>query len=153
MPGTFKALRGGIVVALVLATAACTAQFRNHGYIPPEDELSLIVPGLDTRDTVADIVGTPSTAGVLNQSGYYYVRSRVRTFAYRKPEVIERQVLAISFDAAGVVTNIERFGLEDGQVVPLARRITKNNTADVSFVRKLLGNIGRFNAGDLLGGR
>ncbi len=152
MPGTLSALRIAVFVAALAATGACTAQFRNHGYIPPEDELSQIVVGIDTRDTVADVIGTPTASGVLNESGYYYIRSRVRTFGATRPQVIERQVLAISFDSAGVVTNLERFGLEDGQAVPLARRVTTSNTADISFIRRLLSNIGNFNAGDLLGG-
>ncbi|KNG95487.1 outer membrane protein assembly factor BamE [Pseudaestuariivita atlantica] len=153
MPGTTQTLRIAVAALALVALSACTAQFRNHGYIPLEEDLSQIVVGIDTRDTVADIVGEPSTAGVLNESGFYYVRSRVRTFAYRRPEVVEREVLAISFDEAGVVTNIERFGLENGQVVPLARRVTKSNTADIGFIRRLLRNLGNFNAGDLLGAR
>lgn len=152
MPGTLSTMRLAVLAAVICATTACTAQFRNHGYIPPEDDLSQIVVGIDTRDTVADVVGTPSTAGVVNDSGYYYVRSRVRSYAYQRPKVIERQVLAISFDSVGVVTNIERFGLEDGQVVPLSRRVTRSNTADISFLRQLLSNLGNFNAGDFLGG-
>jgi hypothetical protein len=49
-----------------------------------------------------------------------------------------------------VVQNIERFGLEDGQVVPLARRITRSGDGDISFIRKLFGNIGALNAADFL---
>jgi len=151
MLGILTRMRTGLLIAVLVASAACTPQFRNHGYIPPEEDLSQIVVGIDTRDTVADIVGEPSTAGVWNDSGYYYVRSRVRTVAYKRPEAIERQLLAISFDTAGVVTNVERFGLEDGRVVPISRRITTSNTADIGFIRRLLGNIGNFNAGDFLG--
>ena len=52
-------------------------------------------------------------------------------------------MVAISFDSAGVVSNIERFGLEDGKVVPLARRITDTAVTDKSFLRQLFGNIGK----------
>ena len=152
MPGTLRRLQLAVAILALSGTVACTAQFRNHGYIPPEEDLSQIVVGIDTRDTVADIVGEPSAAGVLNQSGYYYVKSRVRSYAAQRPQVIEREILAISFDEAGVVTNIERFGLEDGQVVPLSRRVTTSNTASIGFIRKLFRNLGNFNAGDLLGG-
>jgi len=50
-----------------------------------------------------------------------------------------------------VVRNIERFGLERGQVVTLSRRVTDDNIADTTFIRQLMGNLGRFNAGDFLG--
>lgn len=137
-------------VLCVLALAACSAVYRNHGYVPKEEDLSQIVVGVDTRDTVAEVVGSPSAGGVLDSSGYYYVQSRVRHYAYRRPEVVSREVLAISFDNAGVVRNIERFGLEDGQVVPLARRVTESATADNGFLRQLLRNLGNFAAGDIL---
>lgn len=137
-------------VLCVLALAACSSVYRNHGYVPKDDELSEIVVGVDTRDTVAETVGSPSAGGVLDSSGYYYVQSRVRHFAYRRPEVVSREVLAITFDDAGVVRNIERFGLEDGQVVPLARRVTETASSDNGFLRQLLRNLGNFAAGDIL---
>lgn len=133
-----------------MALVACSAQYRNHGYMPHADELANIVIGVDTRDSVAETVGTPTTGGVLDNSGYYYVRSRVRHFAYQQPNVVEREVLAITFDKRGVVRNIERFGLEDGKVVPLERRVTDSSVANLSFMRQLLGSLGRFNAADFV---
>ena len=136
---------------LMLSTA-CTTLYRNHGYVPPEEELQNIVVGVDTRATVDDVVGPPSTAGVLSDGNYYYVRSRVRHFGALRPEVIERQVLAISFDQADVVANVERFGLQDGQVVVLSRRVTDSSVEGNGFLRQVLGNIGRIDPSDLFGG-
>ncbi|MFT5786619.1 MAG: hypothetical protein ACI9KK_001979, partial [Ascidiaceihabitans sp.] len=42
-----------------------------------------------------------------------------------------------------------RFGLEDGQVVPLARRVTSTAVSNKSFLRQLIGNIGRVGTGGL----
>ena len=136
-------LRILIAASALVATSACVASFRNHGYIPPDELLDEIVVGIDTRASVEDTVGSPSSAGILDESGYYYVRSRVKSLAYREPEVVEREVLAISFDANGVVTNIERFGLEDGQVIALERRVTESSVVDRTFLRQLLSSFGR----------
>ena len=135
------------VATLALALGACAATYSNHGYIPPQEDLDELVVGIDTRASVEDAVGSPSSGGILNDSGYYYVRSRIRSFGPTAPKVVERQVLAISFDTAGVVTNIERFGLEDGRVVTLTRRVTDTAVSDKSFLRQLLGNIGRIGPG------
>lgn len=134
-------IAAGMLAVLVLG--ACVASYRNHGYIPPDDLLDEIVVGIDTRASVEDNVGSPTSGGILNDSGYYYVRSRFRNFAYRAPEEIERQVLAISFDDTGVVSNIERFELEDGKVVVLQRRVTETSVVDRSFIRQLLSSFGR----------
>ena len=138
-------------MALLLLTA-CGATFRNHGYIPTDEDLSAITVGVDTRDTVASSIGRPGVAGILDDSGWYYVRSRYRNFAFYAPEEIDRQVLAISFNQQGVVTNIETFGLERGRVVQLSRRVTTENTQGVGFLRQAFGNLGRINPADFLGG-
>lgn len=132
-----------IAALTALAVSACSPTFRNHGYIPPEEDLQELVVGIDTRASVEDVVGPPTAGGVLEGGNYFYVRSTVRTFGPRRPQVVDRQVLAISFDGNGVMSNIETFGLEDGRVVTLSRRVTDSGVTDVSFLRQLLGNIGR----------
>lgn len=145
-------LRRVLLAAMVVGSVvACAPQYKNHGYIPPEDELEQITVGIDTRASVEETIGIPSTAGVVNESGFYYVRNRKRTFGVLAPQEVERRVLAISFDSAGVVSNIETFGLERGQVVPLARRVTSPGVRDNGFLRQLMGNLGRFNPSGLAG--
>lgn len=150
MTGVGLKLKTVLAAGAFVVLTACTTQHRNHGYVPLDEDLSNIVVGVDTRDSVAESIGTPSTGGVLNDSGYYYVHSKVQHYAYRAPTVVERQVLAVTFDKRGVVRNIERFGLEDGNVVPLSRRVTETSVVDKSFLRQLLGNLGRFTAGDFI---
>lgn len=137
--------RSVLGLALVVGLSACAPEFRNHGYLPPIEDLEQVTVGEDTRETVAEKVGVPASSGVLTDSGYYYVRMRTRTIGPLAPQEIDRQVVAISFSDTGVVENVERFGLERGQVVPLSRRVTDSAVRDNSFLRQLLGNIGRFN--------
>ena len=139
------------VVAVALLLQACSPQFRNHGYVPPESALSALTYGVDTRETVSATLGRPTTTGLLGDSTFYYVQSRFRTFAYQAPEEIEREVLAVSFAPNGTLGNIERFDLEDGRVVQLSGRTTAEIFADRTFINQLLGNVGRFDAGNLLG--
>lgn len=134
-------------LAAFLTLAACSPQYQNHGYIPPEEDLELIQVGSDTRETVAEKVGVPTSAGILSNSGYFYVKMQKRSVGPLAPKEIDRQVVAISFTENGVVSNVERFGLERGQVVPISRRVTSSPVADKSFLRQLLGNIGRFSPG------
>ena len=142
--------RSVLVMGLVLAVAACAPVYRKHGYVPTEEQLNEIVLGKDTRDSVAEAIGAPSSTGILNESGYYYVSSRVRHYGARRPEVVSRELVAISFNQSGVVTGVERYGLEDGRVIPLQRRVTSSSIEDKTFVRQLLGNLGRFTPGDVL---
>jgi outer membrane protein assembly factor BamE (lipoprotein component of BamABCDE complex) len=142
--------RKGVVLALVVTLAACSPVYRNHGYVPAEDELALVEVGVDTIETVAQKIGRPSTGGLLNNEGWYYVQSRYRHFGPREPKEIERQVVAVTFNESGVVENIARFGLEDGKVVEISRRVTATNIKGISLIKQLLGNIGRIAPGDMI---
>ncbi|CAD0185379.1 SmpA / OmlA family protein [Ruegeria sp. THAF57] len=137
--------------ACLVVAGACTPVFENHGYVPTPEELAEIKVGVDTRDSVIEAVGAPTSSGVVRDSGYYYVRSKVRHYGPKRPEVVERQLVAISFDQRGVVRNIERFGLEDGVVVQLDRRVTDSSIEGRGFLRQLLGNIGNFNPANIPG--
>lgn len=141
----------GVSLALVLGLAACSATFTNHGYVPPPEVLSEIAIGA-SRDQVAEAAGSPGTGGVMRDEAWFYTQYRVRNFTYNAPEIIERDIVAISFSDAGRVTNIERFGLEDGQIVQLSRRVTESSVSDFGFLRSILSNFGQINIGDVLGG-
>ncbi|MGI3167700.1 outer membrane protein assembly factor BamE [Pseudooceanicola sp. C21-150M6] len=143
-------LRGVLVLTAFLALAGCSERIRSHGYVPQDDDLEQITVGVDTRDTVTDILGSPSTSGMSDDSGLYYVRSRVRHYLYLEPKVIDREVVAVSFDPDGVVSNVERFGLEDGRPVVLSRRVTTNEAGNNGLVAQLLRNIQNFNPGAFL---
>lgn len=140
-------LRAASIVALALVVS-CAPTFSNHGYVPSESELEQVAVGVDNRASVEQAIGRPTSTGVLKDSGWYYMSSRVRNFAYREPKIVDRQVVAISFDKRGVVSNVERFTLEDGRVIALNRRITKTGIKGVSFIRQLLSNIGRVSLAD-----
>jgi len=138
--------------ALCLLAVACTAIYRNHGYVPREDELAQIEVGKDTRETVAEKIGRPSAEGLLNDQGWFYVQSRFKTVGPREPEEIERQVLAVTFSDRGTVENIARYGLEDGRVIEISRRVTETNVKGIGFIRQLLSNFGRIRLDQLGGG-
>jgi outer membrane protein assembly factor BamE (lipoprotein component of BamABCDE complex) len=142
-------LRAGLLVVL-LAVAACTPIYQNHGYVPSDEELKLIEVGKDSRETVGATLGRPSATGLLNDVGWFYVQSRWQTRGGFEPKEIDRQVVSITFDDEGVVENVERFGLEDGKVVAISRRVTKPNIRGLTFLQQLFGSIGQLRAGDIL---
>ncbi|AHM04875.1 Outer membrane lipoprotein OmlA [Roseibacterium elongatum DSM 19469] len=150
LPRLGRAAHRLILAAILgLGLVACAATYDNHGYVPPEGDLAEISLG-DTRDEVAERVGRPATAGVMRDEAWFYTAYRIRNFTYRAPEVVEREIVAISFDQGGRVQNIERFGLEDGQVVQLSRRVTESTVQNLGFFQQLLSNFGRINLGEVL---
>ena len=137
-----KRIKMAMLGACLLLVTACTTQYRNHGYVPLPEDLAKIKVGSDTRESVAEAVGTPSASGVLDESGYYYVRTQVKHYGARKPEVVDRRMVAITFDSRGLVRNVSEYSLEHGKVVPLNRRITDNDIENENFLKKITQNIG-----------
>ncbi|SEM42505.1 Beta-barrel assembly machine subunit BamE [Loktanella fryxellensis] len=144
-------LRGTALGLGVVLAVACTPIVRNTGYVPTETDLAAITVGADTRETITAAVGPPTTTGVLGDQAWFYVQSRFETRGAAAAVEVDRQVVAISFSAAGTVSNVERFTLEDGRIVTLSRRVTTDNSRDNTFLRQLLGSVGRVNAQDVLG--
>jgi len=148
----FRGRLFGALVALVILSA-CVATYQNHGYAPSDADLAVLKVGVDTRDSVATTIGRPAASGVLKDSAWYYVSSRVRFYGPRRPRIIDRQIVELSFDHGGRLSNIERFTLKDGRVVALSRRVTENNVKGISFLRQLLKNVGRVDLGQALSGK
>ncbi len=138
-----QAMMAGV---LALSLAACSPVYINHGYVPVEEDLAQISVGKTSRDEVQALLGRPASHGVLEGSGLYYVGSRWVRRGALAPKEIDRQVVAISFDAGGRVANIERFGLENGKVVVLSQRVTDSGIKGVSAVRQILSGFGKLSA-------
>lgn len=147
----FPGVRLALAAIAFTALVACTEVIRYHGYTPSDKDLAAVSLGKDTRESVADKVGRPSAGGMIADDGWYYVQSRWSHRGARAPQEVERQVLSISFDTAGRVSNIERFGLENGRVVALSRRITQSNIRGLGFIQQMMGNVGRVNPADFIG--
>lgn len=143
-------MRGILCAAVMVSLSACVAEFRNHGYVPAEEDLAEIKVGVDNRDSVVESVGAPSSSGVLDTSGYYYVSTRMRHYGMRAPQIVDRSLVAISFDTRGVVSNVERYSLQDGRAIPLERRVTDSGVANKTFLRQLVGNLTNFSPGSFV---
>lgn len=139
-----KAKKTLIVTASIIALAGCSSTYRFHGYAPSEDALADVIIGADTRETVEEIIGKPSSSGVLEDGSWYYVATKMEHRTYKAPKAVERILVAVSFDDVGVVSNIEHFGLEDGRVVTFSRRVTDLPVKGPSALSQILGNIGNF---------
>lgn len=146
------AIRGFLILAFVavLGVAACAPVYRNHGFVPPDEDLAQVVVGQTTIAELQGLIGRPSAQGLLTGSGWYYVGSRWQHYGPRKPEEISREVVAVSFDQGGTVSNVERFGLDRGRIVVLSRRVTEGSITEISLIRQILGNLGNFQAGDFI---
>jgi outer membrane protein assembly factor BamE (lipoprotein component of BamABCDE complex) len=62
--------------------------------------------------------------------------------------VVERRVLIVRFDQAGVVREIKKLDETNGQDVEMVDRSTPTAGREMTFFEQMLGNVGRFSAKD-----
>ena len=133
----------------LFAVISCTPVFRNHGYTPSDAQLANLVVGVDTRTTAEETLGPPMISDA-ETGRLYYISSRWRHYGINPPKPISRNIVAVALDSSEVVTNVSRYGLEDGEIVALTRRVTDGGTEEITFLQQLLGSIGRIDASDIL---
>jgi outer membrane protein assembly factor BamE (lipoprotein component of BamABCDE complex) len=124
---------------------ACGGQIATHGDPIDAVELARVRPGISTRTDVAAALGSPSSVPLFDNNAWYYISNREQTIAFLAPESIERQVVTIRFDDQGVVSSIDKFGLERGREIDVVSRETPSFGQSPTIIQQMLGNLGRFN--------
>jgi outer membrane protein assembly factor BamE (lipoprotein component of BamABCDE complex) len=129
--------------ALALAGLAACAPIRDvRGYVPDDEKVASVRIGADTRDTVQDKLGTPSSTATFGDPTWYYISTEQERYAFFKPDVTKRQILAVAFSEDGKVADIRTYGIEDGQVIALVDRETPSRGKEMSFLQQMFGNMG-----------
>ncbi len=134
-------------MALCVGLVGCSGRVNTHGDKVDSDRLTEVVPGQHTRDDVAAILGSPSTISAFDGESWYYISNRTETLAFLAPEVTEQQVIVITFNNEGVVTEIDTLGLDQRREIDIVDRETPTTGNDISILDEFIGNIGRFGGG------
>ena len=143
-------IRTIILMAINVFFLSCSQNIQNHGHIPLKSELKMIKVGFDTKKSVEDLIGRPSTTGVLQNKSWYYVGNTMEHYAWKEVKEIKRVIVAIRFSESGVVENIEQFSLTDGQDIKISSRVTGTIVKDNTFLMQLMGSFGRINVQEML---
>lgn len=136
----------GLAAVLTGALAGCEATYSNHGFMPQLAALEDIRAGEDTRGSVLRKLGQPSSISAFSDKDWFYSASRVEHYAFYAPVVVDRKVVAVTFDDAGLVTKVNRYGVEDGRIIDLVTRRTPTYGLELTVLQQIFGNLGRFNA-------
>jgi outer membrane protein assembly factor BamE (lipoprotein component of BamABCDE complex) len=130
--------------ALVLGAAAACAPVQTYsGFLPERNDVLIPdpEPGVDTRTTVQQRFGSPSTTAVFDQTAWYYISSVQERVAFYTPQTTERRVMVVRFDGE-TVTAVEKFGLERGRLVSYSGETTPTRGRELGLLEQLLGNVG-----------
>ena len=131
---------------LAFCLSSCDSRIHTRGNFLDPEKLVDIRPGEINRNEVLEILGSPSSVMPFSSDTWYYISQRTETFAFFEPKVMNRQVIVISFDEGGKVTNIENLGIEQGRIINPVERKTLTHGNKMTVLEQLVGNLNRFNS-------
>lgn len=141
-----KALKIGLVAAVVVGLAGCTSIRESRGYVVDALLVDAVQPGIDNQRSVEMTLGRPSFTSQYGDPTWYYVSSVNGRRPFAGTRIQSHSVLAVKFDAAGQVLSTNRSGID--QVVFLSPEGDKTPTLgrERGFLEDLFGNIGQVGA-------
>lgn len=133
------------ILALLLTAGACSPTVSTHGHRIDEDILAQIEPGQTSRDQVESLLGSPSSRSTFDDGSWYYVSQRTERKSFYQENLVDQQVVTITFDPSGVVEAVDRNALDDARQIQPVERETPTEGNELSLLEQFIGNVGRFN--------
>jgi outer membrane protein assembly factor BamE (lipoprotein component of BamABCDE complex) len=130
----------------LLGTSGCARLHSHTGYVVDVDLVNSVQPGVDNRQSVLATLGTPTFTNQFGQGQWFYLARDNRNYAYTKPKPTNQIALRISFDDQGVVTRIDRTGVDQVAKINPAKKTTPTLGRQRGFFEQLFGNIGTVGA-------
>lgn len=135
-------------IVILLAITACTYIEERHGASVLTADLDKITVD-STKSDIIKHLGSPSTKSAFGKDTWYYISNQTERRIFSDNELLDQQVLAISFDHNSDIDNFELYGIKDGRYFDFSERETPTAGHELTILEQLLGNVGRFNAESL----
>ena len=136
-----------VFLCLILTCAAitaCTPTQATRGNIVEDYRIAEIVPGVSTRTSVLQSLGSPTTEAPFDENVWYYIGQKTEKTGIFDPKVVDKKIVVVAFNPDGVVQTIEKVNADQIDV-PHVRRKTPTSGNEITVLQQLLGNVGRFN--------
>jgi outer membrane protein assembly factor BamE (lipoprotein component of BamABCDE complex) len=130
-------MRKMVLALTAVLVMGCTPVVNTRGYLPDPDAESAISIGKDTKTSIQQRLGFPSTTATFAGDAWYYISSIEKEIAFFRPTVESRAILAVYFDKDGKVTDLKHYTLRDGHVVAFETRETPTKGRELTFLQQL----------------
>jgi outer membrane protein assembly factor BamE (lipoprotein component of BamABCDE complex) len=140
----FRRAAYAVIAASLLASSACAPITSYSGFQAIESDPKDVKVGTDTKSTVRGKLGSPSATSTFDPNVWFYMNQIKQRVAFRKPQVVARNVTAITFNKESEqVESVNNYTLKDGKVIAFNGRETPTRGRELTILEQLLGNVGR----------
>jgi outer membrane protein assembly factor BamE (lipoprotein component of BamABCDE complex) len=132
-----------VVVIAAAALSACAPTIGRQGFqvqdVAPKD----LKVGTDTKSTVMEKLGSPSSIAAFDPNTWYYVSQSTERYTYHTARVTSRDITVISFDKdSEKLVKIDSLGLKDGRKLAYNSHETPTRGRALTVLEQLLGSVG-----------
>lgn len=143
----FKNLIYSFIIFGSFWLGGCGLETYQSGDLPSQKRLDLIKPGFTKAQTV-DLLGEPSFQNKIGADDFYiYSKIVKKSQMFFDPKEVDRDLYVVSFNAAGIVTDVQHLTMKNGQNVAFDGTISPVRGKELSVMEQLVKNFGRYDAG------
>lgn len=136
-----------LAVVIAVGTSGCAKNLSHRGWLADEELVADIIPGVDNTSSVEATLGTPSARSVFGDEVWYYIARTHEYVAFFDPKLTEQQIVVVSFDERGTVSEVGELGIDSARRVNLVNKKTPTRGKELGFFEQIFSNIGRFSGG------
>ena len=135
-----------ILILHIYLSLGCQRQevIKTHGISYLENREKLVTINKSNKNDVIDILGHPSTRGMLDNDTWIYIertKTRGKLLKLGKNYLKKNNVLVLEFDKYGILMNKEFYDKNHMKKVKFAKVITENDLKKENFVYSFLSSI------------
>ena len=134
------------MLLLFIILSACQIQdpLKTHGIIYLENRSKKLITDKTNKNDVIRIIGAPQIKNEINNSDWIYIErvlSKGKYHTLGKHKLEENNVLVLSFDKFGILTDKKLFKKEDIKKLKFSKKNTENDLSKKSFVQSFLESV------------
>ena len=134
------------LLLLFIILSACQIQdpLKTHGIIYLENRSKKLITDKTNKNDVIRIIGAPQIKNEINNSDWIYIERVLSKGKYHelgKHKLEENNVLVLSFDKFGILTDKKLFKKEDIKKLKFTEKNTENDLSKKSFVQSFLESV------------
>jgi outer membrane protein assembly factor BamE (lipoprotein component of BamABCDE complex) len=134
------------LLLLFIILSACQIQdpLKTHGIIYLENRSKKLITDKTNKNDVIRIIGAPQIKNEINNSDWIYIERVLSKGKYHelgKHKLEENNVLVLSFDKFGILTDKKLFKKEDIKKLKFSKKNTENDLSKKSFVQSFLESV------------
>ncbi len=137
----------GLTLCLVLA--GCYPTIDHRGFNPEQMQLEKIQVNVSTKETVQDVLGSPSTTSLFPMMGkswtnWYYIYRKTETTSFFEPKVVDQLVVTVTLDEKAIVRNLETKKGVQGEAIKASKERTPTTGYESSVMKDIFGNFNKY---------